>query len=165
MREARAKDWPTGFRSEPMNWREAGLWRPLAAVLGAVLIPGLIAAGLLLVAGTPGVTDGGGWLREQILFVVITLAAAPFVAWFFLPLLWPLALLAVVKGWAGALSAMALACAVGLPALHVILLGDVTTEDPSVVPNLVLALGCQGLTGWMVFWGLMRLRRAATRTG
>lgn len=147
---------PRRFRSTPMGVGHVGLWRPLVAVIAAMLVPALVAWGLLSIAGIPGAMDGGDSLRSAILFTLYALAMAPFLGWFLLPLLWPLALAAAVRGWAGLLSVLALSLSVGLIAVHFALHGDLTTEDPAVLPFVMLALTLQGTTGWADFWVTMQ---------
>ena len=149
--------WPAGFRSPPLDWRSVGILRPLLALLGALIAPAVLAWGLLLVAGLPGLSGSTG-LRAHLLTVLVPLVGAPFVAFFFLPLLWPLVLVAATTGWAGAASAAALALAIGMPALHWLLHGDVTTEAARMIPHIGVALMLQGLTGWALFWAMMRVR-------
>lgn len=144
-----------GLRSAPLNWRDVGIWRPFIALAAALLVPSLLAWGLLSVAGTPGALEGEDWLRRNLLLMLYALAMAPFVAWLVLPLLWPVALIAVVRGWAGLLGALGLAVGIGVLVVHLALHGDLTTEDARVLPNLVVALAIQGTVGWAVFWGLM----------
>jgi hypothetical protein len=138
-----------------MPWDHVGLWRPFVAVFAALALPALVAWGLLLIAGTPGAVDGGDWLRRNLLFTLYAWAMAPVLGWLALPVLWPLALIAAVRGWAGLMSAIGLALGVGLVVVHLALHGDLTTEDPTVLPNLTIALAVQATVGWAVFWRLM----------
>lgn len=151
--------WPTGLRSEAVDWRFVGLWRPFLAIVAALGLPSLAAWGLLSIAGTPGALEGEDPLRAGILFTLYALAMAPFLGWFLLPLLWPLALVAAVRGWAGMLSVLGIALGVGLISVHFALHGDLTTEDPAALPFVIVALSIQGVTGWAVFWATMGLRR------
>lgn len=154
--EPEARPLPLGLRSGPMDWRDVGLWRPLMAISGALLLPALVAWGLVALAGAPGALDGQDWLRGQILLTLYALAMAPVAGLFALPLLWPLVLVAAVRGWAGLGAAVVMALTVGLSVVHVALHGDLTTETGAILPNLVCALALQGLTGWAVFWSSMR---------
>ncbi|MCC1492153.1 hypothetical protein [Cognatishimia sp. F0-27] len=142
---------PLAFRSPPRAFRQTGIWRPLAAVLGGLLIPALIAWPLLMVAGLPGVVESSG-LRQGILIVLTVLAMAPVPGWVALPLVWPLVYTLYVRGWAGLAACVLAACAVGLPAAHWVLNGDVTTEAPAILPMLIAALAIQGFFGWVILW-------------
>ncbi len=139
-----------------MAWRVVGVWRPVGATCLGILLPALLAYALLRLAGVPGALDGGDAVRRAILFVLYALMAAPVLGLLTLPLSVALVLGLVVTGWAGAVSAVLAALIFGLPLVHVALNADLTTEDASVLPHLMVALSIQGLTVWTVLWAMMR---------
>lgn len=147
--------WPAGLRSEPVTREVLGMWRPLMAVLAGFILPALPAWGMLSIAGAGGEDI---WLRQQILWVLYALGAAPVIAWLSLPVSWPLLTFMALRGWAGASSAGAAALLLGLPVVHVVLHGDITSEDTTILPHLALALLLQGLTTWAVLWALVHRR-------
>ncbi len=154
---------PWGFRSPPLSWRRVGLWRPLVAVVAGLCLPALVAFALVSLAGLPGGIDADGWLRRQILFVLYALMMAPVLGFLALPLAGPVVLVMAVAGRAGAASAVLAANLLGLPLVHLALHGDLTTEDATILPNLAIALGCQGVATWAAFWAMIGTGQGATR--
>ncbi len=148
--------WPLGLQSEPIAWQQVGMWRPLLAVLAGFAIPGLIAWGLILLAG---VSSAPSALRIHILLVLYTWAGSLIIGWLSLPLTWPLALFLAVKGWAGATMVALCAVSIGMVGAHILLHGDLTTEAPEALPHLFVALVIQGLCGWAVLWALLNRSR------
>ncbi len=152
MTSPQSRHWPIGLRSPEVEWRQVGIWRPLIAVLAALFIPALVAFGLVSLAGMGGGSDP---VRQAILLVLYSLLGAPILGLLAVPICWPVLFVLVVRGWAGATSAVVTTLAIGLPAIHFGLHGDLTTETPAVVPHLVVALTLQGLVGWAFTWGLL----------
>ena len=131
-----------------------GWWRPLVAVASGVLGPACVGALWLWFSDTPvsGPPKDGSHrdIWQHMVFVAAALTAAPILSWIAIPLATPLARLAVIRGWAGVGSAVVTACGLGLLIIHFALNGDVTTESPAVVPQIIAALGLQGATVWAV---------------
>ncbi|MEN9061986.1 hypothetical protein [Ponticoccus litoralis] len=150
---------PLGWRSPVLGVRGAGFLRPLLAVAAGLLLPALLSWALLTLAGPPGLLDSRG-LRYEILFVLSALVGAPLVGFFLMPLLWAAALALLARGWAGLASIMATGLLIGLPVVHWALNGDLTTEAPSALPRLALAIALQCWLCWAVLWSLPGPRRA-----
>ena len=71
----------------------------------------------------------------------------------------PAAGLLVWRGWAGPLSFVALAAIIGLPLVHWIFHGDLTTEAPDLLPHILAALSCAAILTWtLLTFGPLRLR-------
>lgn len=144
------------FRSVRLDWADAGWWRCAAAVLIGLLAPALIAASVIYLltpdfAGPP--KDGRGFtLAEHFFFFIGLLAASVVVSWMLAPVALVLLRLAAVTGWAGWASAAVAALIVGLPSAHVILNGDITTENTFLLPHLALALIVLGLSIRTIFY-------------
>ena len=145
---------PTGWRSPPVDLARVGIWRPLAAVVAGLILPALLGWALVYIAGVPGF-GSGPWLRQYLLLMLTAWAFAPVLGGLALPLLWALALGLLARGFAGLATVVTVTQAVGLAAVHLALHGDLTTEDPTVLPNLAVALAVQATVGWAVFWRLM----------
>lgn len=161
-----ARSLPLGWRSAPTGIVGVGFWRPLVAVLAGLFVPALTAWVLLALAGEPAMLASRG-LRYEILFVLYALFGAPAVGFFLLPLLWALALAMAARGWAGLLSVWVACLLIGLPVLHIFLHGDLTTEAPSALPRLVIALLVEGFAFWVALWSLLpgHRRVAGASTG
>ena len=133
---------------------DIGWWRPLVAVTAGVLGPACLGAVWLWCADTPiagPAKDGSARdIWQQLVFVAAALTAAPILSWIAIPLATPLARLAVIRGWAGYGSTVLVACGLGLAVIHFALNGDLTTESPIVLPQIIAALWLQGSTVWLV---------------
>ncbi|MBN7784619.1 hypothetical protein JYP51_06790 [Ponticoccus gilvus] len=137
--------------------RGAGFLRPLLAVAAGLLLPALLSWALLFLAGPPGLLDSRG-PRYEILFVLSALVGAPLVGFFLMPFLWAAALALLARGRAGLFSIMAAGLLIGLPVVHWALNGDLTTEAPSALPRLAVAIAVQCWVCWAVLWSLPGLR-------
>ena len=140
------------FYSKPIP--NIGWWRPTVAVAGGVLGPALLGAVWLWFAETsitgPPKDGSSRDIWQHLVFVAAALTAAPILSWIAIPLATPLARLAVIRGWAGWGSAVAVACGLGLLIVHFALNGDMTTESPATLPHIVVALGLQGSWVWLI---------------
>ena len=146
------------FKSHPRP--NFGWGRAILAALVAVIAPA-IPAFFLVWGSDTGFREimGSGDLGSRTLWLVAAcLMAAPLVAWIAVPIAAPLARIAARRGWAGPGSLVGMSWIIGLPLVHVIFNGDLTTEAPEVIPFLALALAIQALCGWLV---LRKWRRAA----
>ncbi len=151
------------FRTPRLSGAQIGWGRPLAAVLIALLIPAVLSI-VFLYAGAPSLhgppKDGTSYtLRDHIDMFSAALAASLVVSW----MIAPFALIALrasaLLGWAGWGTALLTALAFGLPTVHFALNGDVTTEDSTILPHILLAICTLGLSVWAAFWGLIRVQR------
>lgn len=143
-----------GLRSTQYpDWRRVGLWRPLVAIVAGMAVPAVLAVGLLMLAGSPGALESSG-SRAVLLLWLYALASAPLVGWLLLPILWPLLLILIVRGWSGLGLLVLAAWALGLPVAHVLLNGDLTTETPAMVLVLAAALTVQAGICWLVLWAM-----------
>lgn len=144
------------WRSNPQP--DAGWWPAVIAVLAGIFLPALAGAAVLYFGDAPlsgAPKDGTArTVASHAMLVAAALTAAPLIAWLAAPLAVPLLRLAVQRGWAGWGSAVGLAVGIGLPIVHFVLHGDVTTEDQSVLPHILAALAVQGSVGWLVLRGL-----------
>lgn len=147
---------PLGLRLSRMDWRVVWLWRPWAAVRAGVGLPCPVAFGGLSVAGLPGGVEVDLWLRRQMPYDRHTLSMAPVPGFLTLPRTWATPRFLVVPGWAGLLSVVGAAILLSLAMLPVALHGDRTTEDVSVLPTLVIALGIQATAAWAMPWTMTR---------
>ena len=137
-------------------------WTPAIAVtLLAVILPALLGGGWLWLVDIPlaGLPKDGGvfGLAQVVSFVAAALLSAPLLAWIVVPICVPLLRAALRRGYAGWGSAVIVAWTIGLPAVHIFLNGDLTTEAPAMIPLMMIALALQALTAF----ALLRLRRRA----
>lgn len=151
-----------GFRSRlhpDLGWVAATL-----AVLGAVILPAVCSFPFVMQFPDvePGQSTGvtilvwflwhvGAALTVSPMFIVVILFLAT-------PALW----LALRTRWAGPASLLGITWCIGLPAAHVTLNGDLTTEAPAMIPVLMVAMGLQCLTGYVIL-RLLSGRKAAKR--
>ena len=138
-------------------------WRvPVVAVLMGLFLPCLVGGAILYLIDVPltGLPKDGAArsFGQHLGFVAAALTAAPIIAWMVLPLVIPALRLMIQTGWAGSLAAVALSVGLGLPLVHWMLNGDVTTEDTAVLGHIVVAMIVQALTGWAVLQVLLRER-------
>ncbi|MEN8840538.1 MAG: hypothetical protein ABF254_00005 [Octadecabacter sp.] len=149
------------FHTRPLSGAQVGWFRPAAAVLIALLIPVLLAM-TYLYTGSPTLLgppeDGTGYtLRDHIDIVTACLAASVVVSWVIAPIALLVLRASAMLGWAGWGSAVLCALTFGLPAVHLTLNGDVTTESQAILPHIVIAIALLGLSVWAAFWGLIAL--------
>lgn len=147
------------FRTPILTGPQVGWFRPAAAVVLGLLVPAIIAIICLLlvsptIAGPP--KDGSGFaVSGHISLVLAALSASFLVSWMLAPFALLLLRAAAMLGYAGWGSALIVALALGLPTLHIALMGDVTSEDSSILPHITVAIALLGLSVWAVFWGLL----------
>ena len=149
------------FRTLPLSGAQVGWFRPAAAVLIALLIPVLLAM-VFLYKGSPTLhrppKDGIGYtLRDHIDIVTACFAAPVVVSWVIAPIALLVLRASAMLGWAGWGAAVLCALAFGLPALHLTLNGDVTTESQAILPHIIIAIALLDLSVWAAFWGLIAL--------
>ena len=132
---------------------DIGWTRPIMAVVGAIFVPAVIAALYLMVFPTDTTATYAGWDRLTwfIWRVAACLTASPLFVILTLPLSAPAVWLAARFGFAGPVSLVLIALGLGLPAAHIMLNGDVTTEAPQMIPVLIVTITLQALLGWVIF--------------
>jgi hypothetical protein len=132
---------------------------PLIAVLMGLFLPALLGGLVLYFTDAPLLglpKDGSGRsFAQHVAFVAAALTAAPIIGWAVIPIAVPVLRLLIQTGWAGIGSAILVALLIGLPLVHWMLNGDVTTEDSSILAHIVAALMLQGTVGWGVMQVLL----------
>lgn len=150
------------FRTPALSGPEVTWWRPVLATILGLTLPAVIAL-LVVLAGGPVLSDppspGTATLSDHVALIIGLLMVSPFASWLALPLAAPMVRAAAMLGWAGYGTSMASAVVVGWPMAHVILNGDLTTEEKALPIHLAVSLCLIGLSVWAVFWGLMALRK------
>lgn len=151
------------FRTPPLSGPDVGWLRPFFAVVLAILGPSLL-AGVFIYNGAPVFSgppkDGSGYSwGDHVAIVLACLAASVVVTWMMVPLSVMGLRATAMLGYAGWGTAILAALIVGLPVAHVLLNGDLTTEENAILPHLMVALGVLGLSHWAAFWGLMSVRK------
>lgn len=150
------------FRTPRISGAQVGWGRPVAAVLIALLIPAILSM-VFLYTGSPTLQgppkDGSSYtIRDHIDMVTAALAASIVVSWIIAPIAFIVLRASAMLGWAGWGTALLSALGLGLPAVHLALNGDVTTEDTTILPHILFAICVLGLSVWAAFWGLIRLQ-------
>lgn len=64
-----------------------------------------------------------------------------------------------IFGWTGWGSAVLSALIIGVPTVHFALNGDVTTENPVILPHITIAITLLSLAVWGIYEGLMTVRQ------
>ena len=154
-----------GFRSLPPD-PDQQVWGKLtlAALLALILCGVMGYAGLR--ASDVAVGDAAKLVADRTLadhaaLLATALLGLPFFGLPALLLVVPAAGLLVWRGWAGALSYVALGWALGLPLVHWIFNGDLTSEAPDLLPHILVALTFAALlTKAILTFGPLRLRPA-----
>ena len=134
----------------------------MLAVLASMFLPAILAA-LFLFWGAPTLSgppkDGSGFtITDHATFVLAALTASFLVSWMLAPLAVLLVRAAAMLGYAGWGMSMGAALALGLPVVHIGLMGDLTTESTLLLPHISIAIAILGLSVWAAFWGLMVVR-------
>lgn len=142
---------------------DVGWFRPAAAIIIAMVLPALLAIAFILF-GAPTISgppkDGSGsTLADHVAFVLAALSASILVSWMLAPLALLLLRAAAMLGYAGWGTAVIASLCFGLPLVHVVLNGDVTTEENAILPHMMVAIAFLGVSVWASFWGLMALKR------
>jgi len=86
------------------------------------------------------------------------------VSWMLAPFALLLLRAAAMLGYAGWGMAVGTSLILGLPTVHIALMGDLTTEDTILLPHITIAIAILGLSVWATFWGLIRLRTKRLKT-
>ncbi len=149
------------FRTRPLTGPEIGWFRPALAIILALALPSLVAL-VLILNGAPTISgppkDGTGYdLADHIGIVLGMLTVSPLVSWMISPVALVALRAAAMLGWAGWGTAIIAALALGMPFAHVVLNGDLTTDEHALPYHLAVAIGLLGLTIWASFWCILRL--------
>lgn len=160
-RDARISRWHP-FRSPALSGPQVGWFRPAAAIIIAMILPALAAiafiySGAPIFSGPP--KDGTGYTMADHLAIVLGALGLSFLtSWVAAPLVLLALRAAVMLGFAGWGSALIMAWVIGLPVVHVVLNGDVTTDEHAILPHMICAIGILGLSVWAAFWVLFAFR-------
>ena len=144
------------FRTPPLTGPEVGWFRPAAAIILALILPAALAL-LLILNGAPVVdgpsSDGSPYtLSDHVGIVLGMLTVSPLVSWLMAPVALVVLRAAAMLGWAGWGTAVLAALAFGMPAAHLVLNGDMTTDVQALPFHLAVAISLLGLTTWAMFW-------------
>lgn len=151
------------FRTKPLSGHDVGWFIPAVAIVIGLTLPTILAF-LIVFAGGPVISgpskDGTGYdLADHIAIITGALMMSFLASW----LATPFALLALraaaMLGYAGWGTALLAALILGLPVVHVFLNRDLTTDRYAILPQVSVAIALLGLSVWVVFWGLIALRR------
>jgi len=144
------------FRSRPLSGAEAGWFRPAFAVIFALIfLPGLSL--LIVLLGGPTISgpakDGSSYtLSEHIGIILGLLSISPLVTWMIAPVGLLVLRAVAMLGWAGWGTAALASIMFGLPFAHLILNGDLTTDEFALPLHLAVAIALLGLSIWATFW-------------
>ncbi|MCF2869801.1 hypothetical protein L0664_01860 [Octadecabacter sp. G9-8] len=147
------------FRTPRLSGAEVGWARPLLAVVFGLAVPSLMGWVMIYIhgatlSGPP--KDGSGYtLNDHLAFVSAFVAASIIVTWMMIPIAVMAMRAAAMLGWAGWGTALLGSWAVGLPVVHVMLNGDLTTDGNGLLPHITLAIAILALSIWASFWALL----------
>ena len=154
------------FRTAPLTGTEVGWFRPAFAIILALVLPALLAL-VLILNGAPVVEgppkDGSGYTwGDHIGIVLGMLTVSPLVSWVVSPVALVALRAAAMLGWAGWGTAILTALGLGMPLAHLLLNGDLTTDEYALPVHLAVAISLLGLAIWATFWISFRLIKART---
>jgi len=154
------------FRTKPLTGAEVGWFRPALAIVLALALPVVLSLSLILfgapvLSGPP--KDGSGFsLADHFGIVLGLVAVSPIVSWMISPVALVVLRAAAMLGWAGWGTSILAALIFGMPFAHIVLNGDLTTDENALPMHLAVAISFLGLAIWATFWASIKLRRKKT---
>lgn len=150
------------FRSKPLTGQDVGWFHPTAAVLIGLFAPALSAFFIIqlggpVIHGPP--KDGSGYsLADHFAILTGALTMSFLVSWIAAPFALLVLRAAAMLGYAGWATAVFAAPVMGLPIVHFVLNGDLTSDTYAILPHMIISVGILGLSVWAAFWILFALR-------